>query len=58
VRNLDQVNDDMRQLVDDLRTTGLADEVSQRLADQALFDRRDLQESLNQMRRGEGQRVA
>ncbi len=45
-------------LVRDLRaagqTRGLLDEVWRRLNDQALLDREDLQESLAQMRRGEG----
>jgi DNA-binding transcriptional MerR regulator len=45
-------------LVQDLRqagkTRGLLDEVHRRLADQALLDREDLAESLEQMRRGEG----
>lgn len=46
-------------LVRDLReagkTRGLLDEVHRRLADQALLDRLDLQESLEQMRRGESE---
>ena len=45
-------------LVQDLRaagaTTGLLDEVYRRLVDATWLDREDLQESLAQMRRGEG----
>jgi hypothetical protein len=45
-------------LVRDLReagkTRGLLDEVWRRLSDEALLEREDLQESLEQMRRGEG----
>lgn len=36
------------------KTRGLLDEVYRRLADGSLLDRDDLQESLEQMRRGEG----
>jgi DNA-binding transcriptional MerR regulator len=49
---------DVLHLVRDLReagkTRGLLDEVWRRLSDAALLDREDLQESLAQMRRGEG----
>jgi hypothetical protein len=38
-------------------TRGLLDEVYRRLMDQSLLDREDLQESLDQMRRGEGRIV-
>lgn len=48
-------------LVNDLRRAGqkrgLLDEVFRRLADDALFAREDLAESLGQMRRGEGKVV-
>jgi hypothetical protein len=48
-------------LVRDLKqagmTRGLLDEVYRRLVDQSLLDREDLQESLDQMRRGEGRVV-
>ncbi|WHT19699.1 hypothetical protein N8J89_00985 [Crossiella sp. CA-258035] len=57
VRRLHQV----RVLVEDLRQAGrnrgLLDEVHRRLRDQALLDRLDLAESLEQMNRGEGRVV-
>lgn len=52
---------DVIHLVRDLRSSGrdrnLLEGVWSRLADQALLDREDLQESLEQMRRGEGRVV-
>lgn len=44
----------VRELRDAGKTRGLLDEVYRRLSDAALLDRADLQESLGQMRRGEG----
>jgi hypothetical protein len=44
----------VRELRDAGQTRGLLDEVYRRLSDAALLDRDDLQESLAQMRRGEG----
>jgi DNA-binding transcriptional MerR regulator len=50
---------EVMHLVRDLReagkTRGLLDEVYRRLSDASLLDREDLQESLEQMRRGEGE---
>ncbi len=40
------------------KTRGLLDEVYRRLSDGALLERPDLQESLKQMRRGEGAALA
>ncbi len=52
---------EVRHLVQDLRaagkTAGLLDEVYRRLADSALLDRDDLQDSLAEMQRGEGRVV-
>lgn len=44
----------VRELRSAGKTRGLLDEVYRRLSDAALLDRADLQESLEQMRRGEG----
>ncbi len=52
---------EVAQLVADLRQAGrtrkLLDEVYRRLADQALLDRDDLAESLEQMQRSEGRKI-
>lgn len=47
----------LRQLREAGRTRGLLDEVYRRLSDEALLGREDLQESLDQMRRGDGELV-
>lgn len=53
---------DVLHFVKDLRaagaTVGLLDEVHRRLVDAAWFDRADLAESVEQMRRGEGHVIA
>ena len=53
---------DVLNLVKDLRaagaTVGLLDEVHRRLTDASWFDRADLAESVEQMRRGEGHVIA
>lgn len=53
---------DVLHLVKDLRaagaTAGLLDEVHRRLTDASWFDRADLAESVEQMRRGEGHVIA
>lgn len=52
---------EVMHLIQDLRTAGrdrnLLDAVWHRLSDQALLDREDLRESIDQMRRGEGRVV-
>jgi hypothetical protein len=54
-RRLHEVWHLVRDLREAGKTRGLLDEVHRRLADQALLDRTDLQESLAQMRRGEAE---
>jgi DNA-binding transcriptional MerR regulator len=54
VERLHEVLHLLRDLREAGKTRGLLDEVWRRLSDQALLERTDLQESLAQMRRGEG----